>query len=163
MTGVQTCALPISKIGNNLILVKPMEVQKAIKEAAQSQKEKEQQEMENEMVRRLVNKVQQETEQERARMLDLIARAGRSGCNPTTNVCVVWDHDSQDPSSRGTGIAFRIQPNIHYAEVKTMGYSSNTTVNINQDNSPGTYIIGDGSFGGNIVNITQKTGIIAKP
>ena len=110
-----------SKIGNNLILVKPVEVQKAIKESAQSQKEKEQQEMENEMVRRLVNKVQQETEQERARMLDLIARAGRSGCNPTTNVCVVWDHDSQDPNSRGKGIAFRIQPNIHYAEVKTLG------------------------------------------
>ena len=149
-----------SKIGNNLILVKPVEVQKAIKESAQSQKEKEQQEMENEMVRRLVNKVQKETNDEQARLMDMITRANQSGCNPSTKICVIWDNNAPDVSSRGKGIAFRIQPSLHYSEVKTMGYSSNTTININQDDSPATYIIGDGSFGGNVINIIQKSGII---
>ena len=95
-------------------------------------------------------------------MAELMEKANRSGCNPTSRICVVWDNDSSDPSARGKGIAFRIQPSLHYAEVLTTGYSSNTTINIIQDNSPATYIIGDGSYGGNVVNIIQKTGIISK-
>jgi hypothetical protein len=62
--------------------------------------------------------------------------------------------------NRGKGIAFRITEGEHYAEVKTQGYSSNTFVSITHDDNYASTIIGDGSPGGNIVNIKQNTGIV---
>jgi hypothetical protein len=152
-----------SKINNNLILVKPIEVQKAIKEAGKSPKDKEQQAMEEEMTRRIVNQATKSTEEAEARILDMIKNANANGCNPTTNICVIWEHpESSILQSKGKGIAFRVLGTEDYAEVKTLGYSSNTTVTIIQNFEPATTILGDGSPGGNIVTIKQNPGVFKK-
>ena len=59
----------------------------------------------------------------------------------------------------GRGVDYRTQPGDHYAEIKTQGYTSNTTITVTQNDSPSTEIIGDGSPGGNVVTITQSLGI----
>ena len=61
--------------------------------------------------------------------------------------------------SKGKGIAFRSSTD-HYAEVKTQGYSSNTTITITHDDQAATAVIGNGDFGGNTVNIKQGTGVL---
>lgn len=166
-TSIPTPPTPVStiesKINNNLILVKPVEVQKAIKEAGKSPKDKEQQSMEEEMTRRIVNQVTKNTAEAEARILDMIKNANASGCNPTTNICVIWEHpESSISQSKGKGIAFRILGTEDYAEVKTLGFSSNTTVTIIQNFDLATTIIGDGSPGGNIITIKQNPGVLKK-
>ena len=58
---------------------------------------------------------------------------------------------------------FRIAPNEHYAEVKTQGYSSNTSLIIIQNDIPASEVIGDGNYSGNIVYIKQNTGVLRRP
>jgi hypothetical protein len=45
----------------------------------------------------------------------------------------MWEKaDAPDMQSRGKGTAYRQTDNDHYAEVKTQGHSSNTTVTGNE-------------------------------
>lgn len=153
-----------SKINNNLILVKPSEIQQAIKEQNKSPKDREIEEIEAEAQRRLAQRVKETNEAiEAARILAMMEAAGKNGCNVSTHICVAWDKaDAPDIQSRGKGIAFRINED-HYAEVKTQGYGSNTSLTIIHNDAPATELIGDGSPGGNIVYIKQNSGVLRRP
>lgn len=149
------------KIGNNLIIVKPQEIQQAIREQGKSRQEREMEELEAEAQRRLSQMVKESTPQERVKLLSTTYADGKPGCNPHNSVCVSWERsDSPDIQSKGKGIAYRITDSEHYAEVKTTGYSSNTFVSITHDDNYASTIIGDGSPGGNIVNIKQNNGVL---
>lgn len=149
-----------SQINNSLIIVKPAEVQRAIRESGRNQRDREEAELEAEVGRRLSAMVAQSQEQiDQARILQMTATAIKSGCNPATSVCVIWERaDEPEMQSRGRGTAFRNTENEHYAEVKTLGYVSNTTVTITHNDAPATFVIGDGSPGGTQVTIKQNHG-----
>jgi hypothetical protein len=152
------------KIGNNLIIVKPPEVQQAIKEAGRTRRDKELEEIEAEAQRRIAMKIKETNEEiENARILAMIDASGKLGCNPSVSVCVLWEkNDSSDIQGKGKGTAYR--SNIdHYAEVKTTGYDSNTFVSISHNDQYAYTIIGSGDPGGNVVNIIQKTGVLRRP
>lgn len=151
-----------SKINNTLILLKPAELTKAVKEAAKTKWDKEQEEVEEEATRRLANQVARTQETTDARIRAILNFKFNNGCNPITTVCVMWENPDGEGEQKGKAIAFRISPNTHYSEVKTQGYSSNTTVSVNQDDAPSSALIGQGGFGGNTVNITQSTGVLRK-
>jgi phosphopantetheinyl transferase (holo-ACP synthase) len=152
------------KIGNNLIISKPMEIQMAIKEQSKTKQERELEEIEADAQRKISQRVKETNEEiENARILALEEALGKSGCNASTSVCVAWEkNDSSDIQSKGKGTAFR--SNIdHYAEVKTAGYDSNTFVSISHNDQYAYTIVGSGDPGGNVVNIVQKTGVLRRP
>lgn len=148
------------KIDNSLIIAKPQEVQRAIKEAGKSKQDKEIEDIELEAQRQLAQRVKQAQEAiDQARVIAMVEAAGKANCNASTNVCVNWEkNDSPDIQGRGKGTAFRSNPD-HYAEVKTQGYDSNTLVNITHDDAPASFTIGSGDPGGNVINIKQNTGV----
>lgn len=151
------------KIGNNLIIVKPAEIQRAIRDAAKSRREQEEEEAEAESARRLGMMIKETAPVERPPVILTTYADGKPGCNPKATVCVAWEKsDAPDMTSRGRGTAFRQTDNDHYAEVKTQGYSSNTAVTIVHNDALATAIIGDGSPGGNVVTIIQNIGVIKK-
>lgn len=151
------------KIGNNLIIVKPSEIQQAIKEQNKSKQDRDREEMEDEATRRLAQMIKNSAPVERPVILPATFADGNPGCNPRNNVCVVWEKNiSADIQSRGKGIAYRITENEHYAEVKTQGYVSNTLVIVTQNDNTASALIGDGSPGGNMVNISQSNGLRKK-
>jgi hypothetical protein len=151
-----------SNINNNLIVVKPTEVQRAIREATKTKQEQELEDIEADASRRLAQSVAKSAEAiEEARVTRFTDVAKKSGCNPATSVCVIWDRPSEpEMISRGRGIAFRLTETEHYAEVKTLGYISNTTINITHNDIPSSIVIGDGSPGGTIVTIKQNNGVL---
>ena len=152
------------KIGNNLIISKPIEIQAAIKEQSKTKQERELEEIEADAQRRISQRVKETNEEiENARILALEEALGKSGCNASTSVCVAWEkNDSPDIQSKGKGTAFR--SNIdHYAEVKTTGYDSNTFVAISHNDQYAFTFVGSGDPGGNVVNIIQKTGVLRRP
>jgi len=153
-----------SKIGNNLIIVKPQEVISAIKEQAKSKKEELDAELEADAQRKITQRVKEGDEAiENARILALETYLGKIGCNPATAVCVIWDkNDASDIQSRGKGTAYRSNTD-HYAEVKTTGYDSNTFVSISHNDQYAYSVIGSGDPGGNVVNIVQKSGVLRRP
>jgi hypothetical protein len=153
-----------SKINNNLIIAKPQEVIDAIKEHRKTQRDKELEELEAEAQRQMLQRIEKSREDlNKAELLPFTYDTGAKGCNPSTNVCVAWEKsDAPDIQSKGKGIAFRTNED-HYAEVKTSGYSSNTTVAIIHNDQYADAIIGDGSPGGNIVSIKQNTGVLRIP
>ena len=153
-----------SKISNNLILLAPPEITQAIREQARSKRDREVDEAEAEAQRQIAQRAREADESiERARLLLLEEYLGRTGCNPSTAVCVAWEKsDSPDIESRGRGIAYRTNID-HYAEVKTSGYNSNTFVSISHDDQYAFTVIGSGDPGGNVVNIVQKTGVLRRP
>lgn len=151
------------KIGNNLIIVKPQEVQRAIKEATKSKQEQENDDLEAEASRRLAQMVKESAPVEKPVQLMTTYADGKPGCNPKNSVCVSWERaDAADMQSRGKGTAFRQTDNDHYAEVKTQGYTSNTNVTIVHNDAEASALIGDGSPGGNIVYIRQNTGVLKR-
>ncbi len=152
-----------SKINNNLIIVKPPEVDKAIKQAARTFREDLEAELEAEMARRLAQKVKDTNDElEKARLLAMYNSSANSGCNPSTSVCVVWSNpDASDIQTRGKGIAFRSNTD-HYAEVKTQGYESNTLVTIVHNDASASELIGAGGGSGNSVYIKQNTGVLRR-
>ena len=99
---------------------------------------------------------------EQARMLAMLSAAGKLGCNAVNNVCVLWDKNGNDDRDKGKGVAFRVAPFEHYSEIKTQGYSSNTTVTVIQNDAVATTTLGDGSPGGNIVYIKQNLGVLKR-
>lgn len=149
-----------SKINNNLILTKPTEVQRAIKEAGKSQKDKEIEAIESEAQARISMQVQKTNEQmEQARLLKMAEIAGKTGCNIATQICVFWDKpEEEDMTAKGKGIAIR-STESHYAEVKTIGAGSNTYVSITMDDAEATKIVGDGGAINNIVTIKQSSNV----
>ena len=153
-----------AKINNNLIIVKPMEVQKAVKEQGKTKQEKEAEELEAEAARRLAQMVKEASEKNEKKVILTETYAnGQAGCNPAISVCVKWENpDAPDIQSKGRGIAYRNTDPDHYAEVKTTGYSSNTNLTITQNDSVATALIGDGSPGGNNVTIKQNLGVVRK-
>jgi hypothetical protein len=152
-----------SKITNNLIIVKPSEVARAINESGKSQREREMEEIEAEAQRSLAQRVQRSSEDiEQARILSLQETADKNNCNYVTGICISWEKDGADRESRGRGVAFRITETEHYAEVKTQGYISNTNLLIVHNDAPATEIIGSGGGGSNIVIIKQSTGVLKR-
>ena len=151
-----------SKISNNLILIKPAEVQRAIREAGKSQRERDLEELEAEAQRSVASRVRQSAEDiEQARILAMQESAEKNNCNYNTNVCVIWEkEDAPDRQNRGRGVAFRIAETEHYAEVKTTGYSSNTSVTIVHNDISAAELLGTGGAGSNTVIIRQSTGVL---
>jgi hypothetical protein len=146
------------KINNNLILIKPPEVQRAIAAAGKSKRDLELEELEAEAQRQLSQRIEKAKETTTAEVLPFTYADGKKGCNPSTAVCVNWEKpDSADMAGRGRGIAFRSNED-HYAEVKTQGYSSNTIVTIIHNDASATEVIGSGDYGGNSVVIKQSLG-----
>jgi len=152
-----------TKINNMLIISKPQEIVRAIKDSTgKTKKEEIDAEVEAEASRRLAQMVRESQDDiDRARLLLDGIPGGSTACNPRSTICVAWDRPAEtEMQSRGKGIAFRITDNDHYAEVKTTGYSSNTFVSITHNDSYASTIIGDGSPGGNVVNIKQNNGVL---
>lgn len=151
------------KINNSLILSKPPEVQRAVRDAGKSKKEIEQEELEADAMRQIAQRIKEAKDEKPAVVLPYTYDSGKAGCNPSTSVCVMWDKPNEDAiQAKGKGVAFRSNPD-HYAEVKTSGYDSNTIVNITHDDAPATAVIGSGDVGGNVVNIKQNTGVLRRP
>lgn len=152
-----------SKINNNLIIVRPPEIQRAIEKTQKSKREIEEEEAEAEAQRQMNRRIEQAKDQTKdAEVLPYTFATGEKGCNPSTSVCVNWEHpDGASIQDRGKGIAFRKNQD-HYAEVKTLGYSSNTTVTIVHDDQPDTIVIGSGDPNGNMVYIKQNSGVLKK-
>ena len=149
------------KIGNNLIISKPNEIQKLTKDGGKSKREFELEELEAEQARQLANRIEKDIPKATV-VLPFTFADGIKGCNPTKDVCVNWEKpDAEVIQSKGKGIAFRNNPD-HYAEVKTQGYESNTTINITHDDALATAVIGSGDVGGNVINIKQNTGVLKK-
>jgi hypothetical protein len=74
-------------IGNNLILVKPMEIQRAIAAAGRSQRDKEMEELEAEAQRQIMQRVQQSAPKAVV-LSDYTFASGKKNCNPSTGICV---------------------------------------------------------------------------
>ena len=153
-----------SKINNNLILVRPPEVQRAIAAAGKSKREQELEELEAEAQRQMSQRIEKAREEQKpAEVLPFTFATGAKGCNPSVSICVNWENPSgADMQSKGRGVAFR-KTEDHYAEVKTLGYASNTTVTITHDDQPDTIVIGSGDPNGNIVSIKQNSGVLKRP
>jgi hypothetical protein len=153
-----------SKISNNLIIVKPLEVQRAIREANKTKQEREMEEIEAEAARQLSQRVRESAEEiEQARIISQTQADGKNTCNATTHICIRWERsDPPDRQSRGRGVAYRNTDTEHYAEVKTIGYGSNTNLLIVHNDAPATELIGDGNAGGNTVIIRQSTGVLRR-
>lgn len=151
------------KIGNNLIIVKPQEVQQAIKDAGKSRRDQELEDLEAE-AQAVMKAISEKavTEQKSTVFKDTFAD-GKKGCDPAKSICVRWERpDMQSMQDRGRGVAYRNTPNEHYAEVKTIGFASNTSLTIIQNDTVATETIGDGSPGGNNVSIKQTMGVLKR-
>lgn len=152
-----------SKISSNLIIVKPAEVQRSIKEAAKTPRDQELEDLESEASRRMANRIDKKNQEdiEEARILKMIDVANILGCNPVKSVCVIWDkNNAVSEQLKGKGVAFRLLGTEHYSEVKTIGYNSNTSVSITQNDDPAAALLGSGEPGGNIVTIKQNNGVL---
>jgi len=147
-------------IGNHLLLSQPKEVRQAIREANGKDREEKQREQQDLDSARDQNPNKNLSSLQNAYMLNSGAGKGDGNCNSITNICVTWERtDTPDIQSRGKGVAYRGSDLDHYAEVKTQGFVSNTTINVTQNWMPATEMLGDGSPGGNVVTIIQNMGV----
>ena len=147
-------------IGNHLLLSQPKEVRQAIREASGKDREEKQREQQDLDSAREQNPNKNLSSLQNAYMLNSGAGKGDGNCNSITNICVTWERtDTPDIQSRGKGVAYRGSDLDHYAEVKTQGFVSNTTINVTQNWMPATEMLGDGSPGGNVVTIIQNMGV----
>jgi hypothetical protein len=150
------------RINNNLIIVKPTEIQRAVSAANKGKKSQEEEELEQEAQRQMMMLLEKSAPPPPPIMLPYTFADGKKGCNPSTNVCVNWErNDAEDMQSKGKGVAFRSNEE-HYAEVKTLGHGSNTFVEIIHNDHYASTVIGDGSPGGNHVTIKQNAGVSRK-
>lgn len=150
-----------SKINNNLILVKPMEIQRAVAAAGKSKRDIELEELEAEAQRQIMMRIQQSAPTPVV-ISDYTYVDGKKGCNPSPEICVNWDKASeQEMKDRGKGVAFRINE-MHYAEVKTEGFISNTSVTIIHDDKVATEFIGAGEASSNVITIKQNSGVLRR-
>lgn len=148
-------------IGNNLIILKPAEIQKVVKETSRTAKDNENQGVEDEGARRTATiNAPKGADEAEAKMAGVKKLQVDKSCNATPTICVMWENKDAEGPAKGIGVAYRVQPDEHYAEVKTQGFTSNTTISINQKSTDAMYIIGDGSAGGNVISITQNSGVL---
>ena len=150
-----------AKLTNNLIIVKPMEIVKAVNNQNGKSK-KEQQELEEEQNNRLTNAVRKQQAEEQAKIIAANSFKPDPNCNASTTVCILWEKSDGELLARGRAIAYRNSENEHYAEVKTQGYMSNTLITIVHNDTIATELLGDGQPGGNIVYIKQNAGLKKK-
>lgn len=146
-----------AKINNNLILLRPLEITRAINEQKKSKADKDREEEE----KFLFSKIQEKIEEERAKLIADRRKNLNNECNSSTSVCVRWESDASEMQSRGKGIAYRTNED-NIAEVKTEGYSSNTLVTIVHNDISASMLLGDGSPGGNNVYIKQNNGVLKR-
>jgi hypothetical protein len=150
-----------SKIGNNLILVRPVEIQRAITISGKSKRDLELEELEAEAQRQITKRVTQEAPAAEI-VSDYTFASGKRGCNPQTGICVAWDKASEpEIKNRGRAVAFRSNE-MHYAEVKTEGSVSNTSVIIIHDDTLASEFIGTGEATSNMVTIKQNSGVLKR-
>jgi hypothetical protein len=152
-----------SKINNNIMLSKPPEITKAINTATgKSKKEEQDAELEAEAARRLAMMVKEaQSEIDHVRFLLDSVPGGPNKCDPAKSVCVAWENPgASSMSTRGKAIAFRSTQGEHFAEVKTIGWNSNTFVSITHDDNYASTVIGDPSSITNVVNIKQNVGVV---
>ena len=133
------------KINNNLIIVKPQEVQQAVKESKKSKRDLEQEELEAEATQQLMNKIASSQPVQAAPRTNFTYADGTKNCDPTKSICVRWEKDGASMEDKGKGTAFRQTVGEHYAEVKTQGAVSNTAVTIIHNDVVATTLLGDGS------------------
>jgi hypothetical protein len=151
-----------AKLTNNLIIVKPMEIIKAVNIQNGKSKKEQEEEQEEEQGRRLNSAIKKQDVEEQAKIISANSYKPDLSCNASTTVCILWEKSDGELPARGRGIAYRNSENEHYAEVKTQGYMSNTLVTIVHNDSVASELIGDGSPGGNIIHIKQTAGLKKK-
>lgn len=151
-------------ISNNLIIVKPPEIQKAVAQAGKTKKDLEMEELEAEAQRQMLQRLERANETPAdAKMLPFTFVDGKKGCNPSTNICVNWENpDGSAIQDKGKGVAFRKNTD-HYAEIKTTGFASNTTLTIVHNDALATEVIGTSDPSGNNIYIKQNTGVLRRP
>lgn len=149
-----------ANLNNSLIISKPPEVAKAVRESNKTDREKDSDRLEDEVVRRSTLNSQVLFDSEANRLLLMKSAAAAAGCNSTTSVCIAWDKPESERPQAGRGIAFRNLEGEHYAEVKTQGYISNTSITIVHNDNVATELIGDGTPGGNVIYIKQNSGVL---
>jgi hypothetical protein len=146
-------------IGNQLLLAQPKEVKQAIREANGKDREDKQRDQQDLDSAREQNPKNGASFQN-ASMLNFGAGKGDGNCNSITTICVTWERtDTPEIQNKGRGVAYRGSDLDHYAEVKTQGYISNTSITITHNWQPASELIGDGSPGGNVVTIIQNMGV----
>ena len=144
-------------ISNNLIISKPPEIQRVARE---DKSKKDLEEMEAQAARDIIRRMKENNNDEKPVVMPYTYADGSKGCNPANSICVKWEKaDEPLIQARGRGIAFRFNTD-HYAEVKTQGYESNTSITIVQDDNIASTLIGSGDPGGNNVNIRQSSGVL---
>lgn len=147
-----------SKINNTLLLLQPMEIQRAVRERTKSRRDIELEEEDQ----FLSNRIRERIEAERAKLLAKTDGGIKNICDPKTSICVRWEGDDTAAiQSRGKGIAFRTNEE-NQAEIKTEGYSSNTFITVVHNDTSASYLIGDGSPGGNMIYVKQNNGVLKK-
>lgn len=148
-----------SKITNGLILVKPIEIQRAIKDQLKSKQEKEKEQMDAEAAQALAKATAEANSAEAALILRMQDAVVSATCNASKSICVRWQNaDQQDINLRGQGVAYRSNQD-NYAEVKTSGAASNTFISITHNDNTATTVIGDANAILNTVVIKQNVGI----
>ena len=148
-----------SKIGNGLILSRPPEIRQAVTDQTRTDMERDREAVNDEAMSRTTSLTSTNTIDTAARVIAMSRAAAASGCNASTNVCVIWDKpDATDIQSRGKGIAFRSNTD-NYAEVNTTGAESNTFVSITHNDAYASYMIGDANAISNTVTIKQNVGV----
>ena len=151
------------KISNNLIIVKPVEIVRAINtQNGKNKQEKEQEYEEQEQTRKSNEAAQQTSDETQAKILSLNDSVNGKKCNSATQICIIWEKTGVDRPAAGKGIAYRSTENEHYAEVKTQGYASNTAITIVHNDTLATELLGDGSPGVNNIYIKQNLGLRKK-
>jgi hypothetical protein len=135
-----------------------MEIQRAVRERTKSKRDIELEEEEQFLSRRIRERI----ETERAKLLAKTDGGIKNMCDPKTSICVRWEGDDTAAiQSRGKGIAFRTNEE-NQAEIKTEGYSSNTFITVVHNDTSASYLIGDGSPGGNMIYVKQNNGVLKK-
>jgi FecR protein len=153
-------SLTESKINNSLIIVKPIEIQRAIREQQKSKAEREKEQLEAEAALVLAQVTKDAQAAESAMIQRMQEAVVTATCDSQKNICVRWQNpDAIDINMRGQGTAYRGNQD-HYAEVKTTGTDSNTFISITQNDNTATKIIGDANAILNTVTIKQNVGVI---
>ena len=146
------------KIGNGLILSRPPEIQKAVLDQHRTDMDRDREAVDQEGAARN-GTGRSSIDDITARISGMQRASVAAGCNPSTNVCVIWDKaDATDINGRGQGIAYRTNID-NYAEVKTTGADSNTFVSITHNDVYASYTIGDANAISNTVTIKQNVGV----
>lgn len=148
-----------NKINNSLILVKPIEIQKAIKDLQKTKADKDKEQLEQEAAMELAHATAA-AEAAEALIIKQLQDTSIPSCDATKNICVRWQNpQANDTNMRGQGTAYRTSAD-NYAEVKTTGADSNTSITIIHNDSIASTVIGDPSAILNTVYIKQNSSVI---